>query len=494
MSSSAARPSQTAFAGTHGTHLKDLVVVAIAGLLFRFVLLFVAGESTRMTGDTVIYFQLAENLLAGHGFSASEAAPYLPFFGRVPAYPLFIAAVWAIAGKNHMALSVAQIVLDVLTIGLIWFTMNRRYGRWPAVVASGLYALLPFAAGVSLQFMSESLAMFGLAAALACHELAARSSVRGACLGLAFISGLFWGLTTLARPYIAPVVVVVGVVLAYEIGRRANNASLLRWQGVPAIFAVGVGSFLVVGSWTLRNYIAAQETEQPFVLLQVRGTNPPYTNMLTPGWRAWRDSYDEPFYWVDWHRPPKANYLSEEEKASVAKLWEHIAAHDGEVTPKMSEAFAEIAAARYRAAPFRLYVWRPISLALKNWLSPRTSTLRLSVVESETMPVSSRTIVYVFFGFNLILATFALLGWVGAAKTPGAASASLLWTPPVVLTVVLVVIGARETRFNMVVFPSMCMAAGLGMTWALGALRRYHQCRQRPAEGRGEKDVRCSLG
>ena len=54
------------------------------------------------------YRTIAVNLLAGNGFSSDASAPYRPSEAAAPVYPLFIATVYAVFGRNVYALTLSM--------------------------------------------------------------------------------------------------------------------------------------------------------------------------------------------------------------------------------------------------------------------------------------------------------------------------------------------------------------------------------------------------
>src|SRR5687768_9551838 len=67
------------------------------------------------------YRPIAINILEGNGFSSDVSPPYRPSEAAAPAYPLFIAAVYAIFGSNVYALTLSQAFLDLATCLLVAF-------------------------------------------------------------------------------------------------------------------------------------------------------------------------------------------------------------------------------------------------------------------------------------------------------------------------------------------------------------------------------------
>ena len=71
--------------------------------------------------DETRYRPMAVNILAGNGFSSDASAPYRPSEAAAPAYPLFIAALYAVFGRSVNALTVSQALLDLATCLLVAF-------------------------------------------------------------------------------------------------------------------------------------------------------------------------------------------------------------------------------------------------------------------------------------------------------------------------------------------------------------------------------------
>lgn len=450
---------------------RPVLIALFVALVMRVALLALLPESAFVTTDTVFYARLAENLLDGHGFSSAEVPPFAPSIERPPGYPVFLAAVWAIGGRSYFVLSIAQVLLDLAVVALVYAIGRRRFGPRVGFWAALIYGALPFTAGQNLQFMSEGLATFFIAVALYAHTRAL-DAPRAWTWALA--CGAAWGGAALARSYLAPLAAVAGVVLWIELARRRPAASKafgdrLRSAGFAAFVAVGVSSACVVGSWVARNAYLAATSDTEFVLLEKFGSRDVYVRMYTPEFRAWYQSYGEPFYWVDWKKAPRANYLSPEEERAVQAAFAQMAEAEGQPTPETTATFGRIAAERYDKAPLRLYLYRPLSVALKFWLSPRASTIRLSMAKGSGLPVAGRGVVIVFFVLNVTFAGLALLGLIRQGR---AKDVVFLLSFPLVMTAILTAIMHRESRLVMPLFPVVSLAAGIGLTVGLEFVRR----------------------
>lgn len=102
------------------------------------------------------FFELAENLRAGNGFSWSESAPYAPNPMRTPGYPYVLAVLISVVGIAGAALIqlLAASLLPVLGMHLAE-TISRS--RQIAIGAGIVLALDPTLALLSFQFYTETL-------------------------------------------------------------------------------------------------------------------------------------------------------------------------------------------------------------------------------------------------------------------------------------------------------------------------------------------------
>jgi 4-amino-4-deoxy-L-arabinose transferase-like glycosyltransferase len=426
----------------------------LLGLLLRGGVLLGRGTGPQTTTDSPTYFAMAANLIEGNGFSTDSAPPYGPSTERPPTYPLFIAFVWGIFGKGLTALGVAQILLDVAAILLIYLTARMRVGERAALVAAIIYAILPFPIGTSLQFMSEGVA--GACVALAAYAQTRAIQKEATVPGWAAVTGFAWGAAALARPYLAVGAAAAAVVLWIELRQRART----HLRAAVAFAVVGVLSVGTIAPWTIRNAWVSKTTGAPFVLFQPYGSREPFISMYTDGFLAWYRSYEEPVVWLDSMKPPRANYFSQAEEDEVRALWEKIKEGKGRVTPEMNAAFQRIADERYAQAPLRMYVWRPLSIALKYWFSPRVSTFQLSMEENGNAGVASRTMTISFFFLNV---SFVVLAFIGVISRVRSRDHWFLWVVPIGITAALAIVAQRESRLVMPLFPIVSIAAGVGL-------------------------------
>src|SRR3989441_6656175 len=94
------------------------VLLTLAGLGFRlFLALHLPNDEP---DDGRLYARIAVNVLEHRSYSIETEEPYSPTLIRVPGYPLFIAGVYAVFGRdNNRAVRIVQAVLDTITCWLI---------------------------------------------------------------------------------------------------------------------------------------------------------------------------------------------------------------------------------------------------------------------------------------------------------------------------------------------------------------------------------------
>jgi 4-amino-4-deoxy-L-arabinose transferase-like glycosyltransferase len=229
------------------------IVLVVAFLCRLALVLFVAGRPERyIQADAIEYDALAVNLVQGHGFSLSSAAPYAPEVFRTPGYPAFVATIYyALAGYAPGAVLIVQIVISTATCGLV-YVLGRILARHEVgVIAATFFALAPVSIIYTAELWSETL--FTALLTLGVVLLLGRHSVRR--FGLA---GLVLGLATLVHPRTLYLTAVLLVVMWCT---RTRSRSVLA-----ALFA---GFVLAVLPWYVRNNLEFGE----ITFTSAQGTN-----------------------------------------------------------------------------------------------------------------------------------------------------------------------------------------------------------------------------
>jgi 4-amino-4-deoxy-L-arabinose transferase-like glycosyltransferase len=104
--------------------------------------------------DTLTYVTPARNLIAGRGYTDEKGKPYS---FRPPTYPLFLAAVFALAGDSIRAVQVAQAFLSAAGIAALAYWLARRHGPRTGMAAGIALAVDPILIPVPAFVLTEAL-------------------------------------------------------------------------------------------------------------------------------------------------------------------------------------------------------------------------------------------------------------------------------------------------------------------------------------------------
>lgn len=212
-----------------------LVVAAVARLGFAFAgREYVERTSRETLRDTVGYNDLARHALE-HGAFAKLPPQTFP---RPPLYPLFLAGVRATLGDGYAATRIAQTLLQLLTLLLLYRLARAWFGPTVGLLASYLFALNPFFVFYTAFELSETLAVFlvVLIASLVQHGSATLHPAWAAALGFALAAA------TLCRPPLgqAGLLLLAGTGLA----RRADRAFWVAAGSACLSFLVAVAPWI----------------------------------------------------------------------------------------------------------------------------------------------------------------------------------------------------------------------------------------------------------
>ena len=219
--------------------------------------------------DTADYDELALNVLQGVGYVSYENWYGFPMYSwRPPAYPLFLAAIYAVWGYSHAAVQVVQAVIGALSVVLLFLIVWRMYrsAAWPAAVVAALYEPL---VSVCSEVMSECFFTFFILLALwAIRDDRQRWQ-------MFVLSGVAIGFAALTRP--------VGLLIlpAFVLAALCERG----WTGWRGVAWVGLATIVVMLPWTVRNAavhgaFVPVSTHGGFIVAR--------SNALEPAWRQER--------------------------------------------------------------------------------------------------------------------------------------------------------------------------------------------------------------
>src|SRR6202522_1839631 len=215
----------------------NIALAAVSGLALRLYL--VLKFPVTDTGDGPFYIELAWNWLKNGVYGFAVHGQLTPVDMRVPGYPAFLAAVFAVAGQSPRAAMLAQVVVDLATCFVTALIAARlapeNSRRRVALAGLWLAALCPFTANYTAVVLTETLVIFLTALAIL---VLLQTDVGGAHVARAtaflanpwLLAGIVVGFGTLVRPETPLVLFAAGLGVVGEGGGAAGWVKS-HWDG-----------------------------------------------------------------------------------------------------------------------------------------------------------------------------------------------------------------------------------------------------------------------
>jgi 4-amino-4-deoxy-L-arabinose transferase-like glycosyltransferase len=366
--------------GFVGKHARFFVWASLAAVALR--LVFVVWFPA-VVDDSRLYANIAENWLQHGVYGVTNSGVVVPTLSRLPGYPAFLAAIFALFGiENFRAVLLLQVLIDLGTCFLIADLARRvLFSERAARAAFLLAALCPFFANYSAAALTETLEIFFTTLAL---DLAICGG--GAGFHLIWLGcGLSVGAAILLRPDGGILLAAIGGYLLWLLLRSFRRERTGFWGSPRAIVLAGIlvaaGALAPLVPWTLRNL----HTLHRFEPLAPRYATDSDEIVMT-GFNRWVKTWIADYvsvqeiYWpvpgqeLDVSHLPSRAFDSEQQRALTSELF---AAYndDHEMTEELDARFGALAAERIHAAPLRYYLWLPAVRIADMWLRPRTELL-----------------------------------------------------------------------------------------------------------------------
>jgi 4-amino-4-deoxy-L-arabinose transferase-like glycosyltransferase len=359
---------------------RHLAFALLAGLALR--ALFIAHHA-RFGGDTLVYGDLAHNMLAHHIFGFTEDTIRSTLI-RLPGYPIFLAACFTLFGTaNYLAVLWVQTALDLATCILLAALAKRLCGERAAIATLWIAALCPFTANYAAVALTEvpcffaaALAFFAFERWLTNFRRNTPSNKWAAFTGFALIAGL------LLRPDQALVAVAIVPAMLWT-GLRSRELAFPH-RVLPTLIAT-LFIVLPLSLWAARNW-HVYHVFQPLAPRYANdpGESNPYG--FQRWYRTWAIDFKSTFdvYWVydggtvDMKDLPARAFDTPAQRAATAQLYAQY--NDaGAATQPIDNAFAALADQRIAAHPLRYYIALPTARVLNMWLRPRTELMRAPI-------------------------------------------------------------------------------------------------------------------
>gem|GEM_PF-2194547 len=212
-----------------GNLKRKFLLILVAGTLFRLAVILFANAP--QVSDARDYDQQAHTLAQTGTFQDNGAiTAYRPI-----GYVAFLAGLYKIFGHTFLLPQLANIILDVLTLFLLWNLFSKWKNEKTALAACTVLAFYLPEVYSTQYLLSEQLFVFLWMLCIYLFELHREKRLP------AFLSGLSFGLAALVRP----------VVLAWAV-IPAASAALQRRRIRLLLFLLA--ALLVILPWSYRNY------------------------------------------------------------------------------------------------------------------------------------------------------------------------------------------------------------------------------------------------
>jgi 4-amino-4-deoxy-L-arabinose transferase-like glycosyltransferase len=224
-----------------------LIKICLLGALLRF--LFILVIPTVPTNDFAYYELAAKSIL----HSASYSVWGLPDGNFPPGTSLFIASVYLFSfSENIFYVKLAQAVLSVADVLLIYFIAEKVFDTRSAKYAALLFALYPASILFNSVLASENIFLFFNLCLLLLVVRMDKPGTDAKGLAGIFAAGLLLGLSIMTRSI---ALLLPLPVLAIILLKSAGKANLDLKKGLAIILVCLIGTSVVLVPWGMRNYL-----------------------------------------------------------------------------------------------------------------------------------------------------------------------------------------------------------------------------------------------
>ena len=453
-------------------HRTFFLVFVAAGIAFRLLFLFYFPA---ITDDSRVYADFATNWLQHGTLGHTESGQIVPTDTRLPGYPAFLAAVFALFGVgNFRAVLLIQILVDLGTSLLIADLARRTVSERAAQIAFVLATLCPFLANYSAAVLAETLEVFFTALALDFIVTGLDLSESGVpALKVWIGAGLAVSAAILLRPDGGLLLIGIGFYFIFLIWKRLNDKRSI----VPIVRAgavVGFFALVPLVPWTIRNFRTLHHFQPlaPRYATQQDELAPLGFNCWARTWIADYASVEEIYWLVPGDKidpdklPARAFDTPQQREATLALIADYNQSQD--LTRELDVRFGQLAAERIQSHRLRYYLTLPALRIIDMWMRPRTELLPPDVRwwEFDDDPKSSVMAVTVGV-INLAYVGIALAGIIRRGST--IRNAGLLLSFVVVRSLFLGTLENPEPRYTLECYPVVIVLAAALIS---GSMRR----------------------
>jgi 4-amino-4-deoxy-L-arabinose transferase-like glycosyltransferase len=224
-------------------------LILLVCLALRLVLFFAASPWSTSVRDGILlradgkeYDAIARTMLAGNDFSAGEDFKGL----RTPVYPIYVAAIYWLAGPRPWVVVLINVFIDSFSCWLLFLSLTNLFGVRAGRIAALFYALDPALISYSVTMFCDTVFVFTLILFLYNFSRFIKDQFRSPGSKYVIFSAMFLGLATLTKPIaIGLPILVVPTLFFLSKGRTWALRS-------AALFLVVF--FVILSPWMTRNY------------------------------------------------------------------------------------------------------------------------------------------------------------------------------------------------------------------------------------------------
>ena len=444
----------------------------LAGLAALALRLFLVWRFPAVVDDSRLYADIAKNWLQHGIYGVTNSGKIMPTLSRLPGYPAFLAAIFALFGlDNFKAVLLIQVLFDLGTCFVIADMARRLFSARAAQAAFLMAGLCPFLANYAAAALTETLEIFFTALAL---DLALRG------LGLKEISkpgplnwvacGLCVGAAILLRPDGGILLAGIGAYLLWlllknwKAGDTAHTSPTYSLREIIlAGVLVAVAALAPLVPWTFRN-LHTLHRFQPLAPRYATDSD----EFVMPGFNRWVKTWIvdyvsvQEIYWpvpgsdIDFSRLPNRAFDSPEQRSETSQLFSHYN-EDHDMSPELDARFGALAAQRIQAAPLRYYIWLPALRIVDMWLRPRTELFPSDPRWWEFN--DDRRWLIVSLGFGAINLVYIVMCLLGLARNRAIFSVGLFFFFLLLRSAFLGSLENPEPRYTLECYPALLLLA-----------------------------------
>ena len=441
-----------------------VAAILAAGFAYRMLFLLLPLS---LDDDTTAYTELARNWFRRGVYGFWNGGTIEPTLVRLPGYPLFLGAVFAVFGEHLFPALAIQALLDVAGCWLLWDCARREVSPRAGWSVLLLAVFCPFTAVYAVTGLTESLSIFcGSLAIWALARVARAAGAGRSAPGslLALVCAMGYGM--LLRPDGVLLTAAFCAGVFWYTRKSAGAGRALRNAALAGVLAV-----LPLVPWTLRN----ERTFHVFEPLAPRYVNNP-GEFVPAGFFGWMRTWSVNFVdagTVFWN----LNGEIDPEDVPARACWTPAACSETErlieehnryerVTPELDAQFAALARERIRERPLEYWVGLPLARVADMWLWPRTERFPLSIWWWAIGDHPGQSAMAI--GLGLVnLAYVGLAAWGFARRSTPLGAALLAYIA--MRSVLLATMENPEQRYTMMMFPMVFLAGAC----ALGGRKRF---------------------